>query len=69
MPSAAWRRRRPGWVVAMAVRIAAPVRRHRAAMLVAAVAFFAIALLRTPLLPTMLVLAPVSVAICRRFPA
>jgi chromate transporter len=58
-----------GLVVAMAVRIAAPVRRHWAGVVVAVVAFIAIALIRTPLLPTMLVLAPVSVLFCRRFPA
>ncbi len=58
-----------GLVVAMAVRIAAPVRCHWAGVAVAVVAFAAIALVRTPLLPTMLVLAPVSVLVCRRFPA
>jgi chromate transporter len=36
--------------------------------LVAAVAFVAIALARLPLLPTMLVLAPVSVLLARQWP-
>jgi len=58
-----------GLVVAMAVRIAGPIRRHWAGIVVAVVAFIAIALIRTPLLPTMLVLAPISVLFCRRFPA
>ena len=56
-------------VVAMAVRLSAPIRRHRAGVCMAALAFVAIAWLRLPLLPTMLVLAPVSVAVCARFPA
>ncbi len=58
-----------GLVVAMTVKIAAPIRGHRAGLAIAAVAFAAIALVRLPLLPTMLVLAPVSMALCRWFPA
>ena len=58
-----------GLVVAMAVRIAAPQRGHAAGIGVALLTFAAVALLRTPLLPTMLVLAPVSVVLCRRWPA
>ncbi len=58
-----------GLVVAMAVRIAAPIRTYWAGVAVAVVAFVAIAVVRTPLLPTMLALAPVSVLVCRRFPA
>ena len=56
-------------VIAMAIRLAAPVVRHWAAVFMAAVAFAAIALVRLPLLPTMIVLAPISVFVCRRFPA
>ncbi len=58
-----------GLVVAMAVKVAAPLWRHGAGMAVAFVAFTAIAVFRTPLLPTMVLLAPVSVAACRRWPA
>jgi chromate transporter len=57
-----------GLVVAMAGRIAAPQRDHWAGIAVAVVTFAAVALLRTPLLPTMLVMAPVSILLCRRFP-
>ena len=58
-----------GLVVAMALRIAAPLRRHWAGAAVAVAGFGAVALLRLPLLPTMLVLAPLSIAVCRRWPA
>ena len=58
-----------GLVVAMAVRIAAPIRRHWAGIAVAAAAFVLIALVRAPLLPTMLAMAPVSIALCRAWPA
>ncbi len=58
-----------GLVVAMAVRIAAPQRGHWAGIAVAVVTFGAIAVLRAPLLPTMVVAAPASILICRRFPA
>ena len=50
-----------GLVVAMAVKIAAPLRGEWLAVLVAVVAFIAIAVLRLPLLPTMLTLAPLSI--------
>lgn len=56
-----------GLVVAMAVKIAAPIRHSWPAMLVAAVTFMAIALLRLPLLPSIAVLAPASVLFLRRF--
>ena len=58
-----------GLVVAMAVKIAAPLQRHWAGAAIALVAFGAIALLRLPLLPTMLVMAPASILLCRRWPA
>ncbi len=57
-----------GLVIAMAVKIAAPLGRHWMGIALALVAFAAIALLRTPLLPTMLLLAPASVLLCRRWP-
>ncbi len=55
-----------GLVVAMACRIAWPVRTQPLAIGVAAVAFGAIALARLPLVPTMLVLAPLSILLHRR---
>jgi len=57
-----------GLIIAMAVRIAAPQRDHVMGIIMACVTFGAVALLRTPLLPTMLVMAPLSVLLCRRFP-
>ena len=57
-----------GLIIAMAVRIAAPQRGHAMGILMAAVTFGAVALLRTPLLPTMLVMAPLSVLLCQLFP-
>ena len=50
-----------GLLVAMTVRIAWPQRHNIAGVLVAVACFAAIALLRYPLLPTMLVLSPISV--------
>ena len=58
-----------GLVVAMAVRIALPQRGHAAGVAVAVATFAAVVLLRTPLLPTLLVAAPISIVLCRRFPA
>jgi chromate transporter len=52
-----------GLLVAMAVKIAWPLRKKPEMALIAVLAFIAIALLRFPLLPTMLVLTPVSVVI------
>jgi len=56
-----------GLVVAMAIKIAWPMRTHTAG--VAVLGFAAVAALRLPLLPVMAVLAPVSILVCRRFPA
>ncbi len=56
-----------GLVVAMAVKIAMPLRGDWLAIAVAAVAFLAIAILRWPLLATMLVLAPASILLRWRF--
>lgn len=55
-----------GLVVAMACRIAWPIRASWRSVAVACAAFAAIAVLRLPLLPTMLVLAPCSILLLRR---
>lgn len=59
-----------GLLVSMAIRIVMPVLRKTrvapAAALIAALAFIAIALLRFPLVPTMLVLMPLSVFLASR---
>ncbi len=54
-----------GLVVAMAVKIAAPLQRHPIGIVLALVAFLGVAILRLPLLPTMVVLAPISILLCR----
>jgi chromate transporter len=53
-----------GLVLSMAVKISAPLRTRPAAAAMAAVTFLVIAVLRVPLLPAMLILAPISVAVC-----
>jgi chromate transporter len=50
-----------GLLVAMAVKIALPLRRKPVGIAIALLCFLAIAILRLPLLATMLVLAPISV--------
>ena len=55
-----------GLVVSMACRIAWPIRKQPLAITIALVAFVAIALVRLPLLPTMLVMASASVLLHRR---
>ena len=55
-----------GLVVAMACRIAWPIRTQPVSIAVAAAACAAIALVRLPLLPTMLVMASASVLLHRR---
>ncbi|SDD66847.1 chromate transporter [Paraburkholderia lycopersici] len=55
-----------GLLVSMAVKIVLPLRREPAAAAVAALGFAAIAVLRTPLLPTMLVLTPVGITLAAR---
>ena len=57
-----------GLVVAMAVKVASPLRGQWLACAVACVAFVAVAVLQWPLLPTMLLLAPVSVLLRWRWP-
>jgi chromate transporter len=51
-----------GLLISMAAKIVLPLWRDPAAATVAALGFVAIAILRTPLLPTMLVLTPLGVA-------
>ena len=55
-----------GLVISMACRIAWPIRKQPLAITVATTAFIAIALVRLPLLPTMLLLASASVLLHRR---
>ncbi len=52
-----------GLVLATALRIAAPLLGRGMGMAIAAVAFVAVAVLRLPLLPTLLALVPVSIAL------
>ncbi|NIF88023.1 chromate transporter [Burkholderia sp. Cy-637] len=55
-----------GLLIAMALKVARPLRQVPAAAGVAALAFVAIALLRLPLLTTMLVLTPISIWLAAR---
>jgi chromate transporter len=55
-----------GLLVAMAVKIVLPLRREPAMAFIALLGFIAIAILRTPLLPTMLVLTPIGIAFAAR---
>ena len=55
-----------GLLIAMAVKILLPLWRKPAAIAIAALGFVAIALLRFPLLPTMLVLTPLSIYLASR---
>jgi len=55
-----------GLLVAMAVKILMPLRHDPRAATIAALGFIAIALLRFPLLPTMLVLTPLSIFVASR---
>ncbi|WP_186016368.1 chromate transporter [Burkholderia gladioli] len=55
-----------GLLIAMALKVARPLRQVPAAAFVAALAFVAIALLRLPLLTTMLVLTPISIWLAAR---
>ena len=54
-----------GLVVATAAKIAWPIRRELRPVLVAVVAFAALTVLRLPLLPTLLVLVPLSIHIAK----
>lgn len=55
-----------GLVLSTALRIAVPLRGRRLGLAIAAVTFLAVALLRLPLLPSLLVLAPLSLALHAR---
>ncbi|MFM0291202.1 chromate transporter [Paraburkholderia megapolitana] len=55
-----------GLLVAMAVKILLPLRHDPAAAIIAALGFVAIAIVRVPLLPTMLVLTPLSMLVAAR---
>jgi len=55
-----------GLLVSMAIKVAWPLRHKLSMAAVAAAAFIAIALLRLPLLPVMLVLTPVSIFVASR---
>lgn len=55
-----------GLLVAMAVKIVLPLRGKPVAIVIALLGFIAIALLRWPLLPTMLVLTPISMVLAAR---
>ncbi|MBO1076988.1 chromate transporter [Roseomonas marmotae] len=52
-----------GLLVATALKMLAPLRRRPLALAVVALCFLAIAILRLPLLPSMLVLAPLSILV------
>jgi len=52
-----------GLLVSMAAKIVWPLRREPAAAVIAVLGFVAIAVLRTPLLPTMLVLLPLGIVV------
>ncbi|WP_233870748.1 chromate transporter [Paraburkholderia adhaesiva] len=55
-----------GLLIAMAVKIVLPLRHDPAAAFIALIGFIAIAIVRTPLLPTMLVLTPIGIALAIR---
>ena len=55
-----------GLLISMAVKILLPLRHKPMAALIAALGFIAIAILRLPLLPTMLVLTPLSIYVASR---
>ncbi len=55
-----------GLLISMAVKILLPLRNKPMAALIAALGFVAIAIMRLPLLPTMLVLTPLSIYIASR---
>lgn len=56
-----------GLLIALALKIAAPLRHRRIGLAFALACFAAVAVLRLPLLPTMLVLAPLSIFATGRF--
>lgn len=56
-----------GMLVALSAKIATPLRQKPAAAMIAVICLIAVAVFRTPLLPTMLVLAPLGVLVAWRF--
>jgi len=58
-----------GLLIAVSIKLAAPLRTRPSAAVMALICFAAVAVFRFPLLPTMLVLAPASVLVARRFEA
>ncbi|MBT2794613.1 chromate transporter [Paraburkholderia strydomiana] len=55
-----------GLLISMAIKILLPLRNKPMAALIAALGFVAIAIMRLPLLPTMLVLTPLSIYVASR---
>jgi chromate transporter len=55
-----------GLLVSVAIKIALPLRRRPIAIVIAVICLVAIAVLQWPLVPTMLVLAPISIVLTRR---
>jgi chromate transporter len=55
-----------GLLISLALKIGAPLLKNAGGILVAALCFLAIAVLRLPLLPTMLVLTPISILLTWR---
>jgi chromate transporter len=55
-----------GLLISMAIKILLPLRHRPLPALIAALGFVAIAVLRLPLLPTMLVLTPLSIYLASR---
>jgi chromate transporter len=56
-----------GLLISMAIKIVIPLLRKPAALAIIALCFLAIAILKLPLLPTMIVLAPISILASWRF--
>lgn len=55
-----------GLLIALTLKIGAPLLKNRAGLAIAVLCFLAIAVLRVPLLPTMLVITPLSILVCWR---
>ncbi|WP_371260360.1 chromate transporter, partial [Labrys sp. WJW] len=55
-----------GLLISMAIKVARPLRRDPAGIVIACACFLAIAVLRLPLLATMLVLAPLGIFLAWR---
>jgi chromate transporter len=57
-----------GLLCSMAIKVAWPMRTHPVGLLIATLCFVAIAVLRLPLLPTMVVLAAIGIAVAWKWP-